>query len=137
MSMCHNSFGRVTRQRRTAAPRQLTDGLQESMLPHDALHPFPVHWNTETASGDRSDHACPIRRMLLRDLDELGISSRRHTGPGLDRAATRNLMDRLPAHTGDTSNHRGSTSVGDHRAGSGHTDAHVQSRKSSPATSNS
>jgi hypothetical protein len=102
------------------------------MLPHDTLHPFPIDWNTETASGDRSDHACPIRRMMLRDLDELGISPRRHTRSGLDRAATRNLMDRLPAHTGHTSAHQGSTSVGDHGAGSGHTDAHVQSRKSSP-----
>jgi hypothetical protein len=89
----------------SATPIETTNRLQQLVGPHDPLHPFAVRRRTQFTGGERSDHASAVRGMRFGDLDDRCITRTRSTRPSDNWAATRNPMDRLTAHTSDTSDH--------------------------------
>ncbi len=111
--------------------------MQQPMLTHHPLHAFAVHRLTELACRERGDHPGAVGRVRSRDLDDPGVTRPATPRPSRRRAGADRPVERLardPRHTGDDG---WFASGGDHGAGSGHADAHVQTRESTPATSSS
>jgi hypothetical protein len=83
------------------------------------------------------DHAGAVGRVGLGHLDDRLVTGSALPRTGRQRSGGDGSVDGLAADASHPSHNGRATSGSDHSAGSGHTDAHVQSRKSSPATSTS